>query len=56
MPADGAYVSDVFSDFATWYYSWNDHDSGVGFLTVARAANRLERALVLTSTRSPLQK
>jgi subtilisin family serine protease len=34
MPADGAYVSDVFSDFATWYYGWDDHDAGSGFLTV----------------------
>jgi len=34
MSADGAYVSDVFSDFATWYYWWNDHDAGTGFLTV----------------------
>jgi subtilisin family serine protease len=34
MPADGAYVSDVFSGFATWYYWWNDHDAGSGFLTV----------------------
>lgn len=37
MPADGAYVSDVFSDFAVWYYWWNDHDGGSGFLTVDRA-------------------
>ncbi len=42
MPADGAYISDVFSDFATWYYWWNDHDAGSGFLTVddaMKAAN-----------------
>ncbi len=34
MAADGAYVSDVFSNFATLYYWWNDHDAGSGFLTV----------------------
>ena len=34
MPADGAYISDTFSDFAVWYYWWNDHDAGSGFLTV----------------------
>jgi len=34
MPADGAYVSDTFSNFATLYYWWNDHDAGSGFLTV----------------------
>lgn len=34
MPADGAYISDTFSNFAVWYYWWNDHDAGSGFLTV----------------------
>jgi subtilisin family serine protease len=34
MAADGAYISDTFSDFAVWYYWWNDHDAGSGFLTV----------------------
>ena len=34
MPADGAYISDTFSNFAVWYYAWNDHDAGAGFLTV----------------------
>jgi len=34
MPADGAYISDTFSGFAVWYYAWNDHDAGAGFLTV----------------------
>lgn len=37
MAADGAYVSDVFSDFAVWYYYWNDHDAGYGFITVDKA-------------------
>jgi len=37
MAADGAYVSDVFSNYATWYYYWKDHDSGSGFLTVDEA-------------------
>jgi len=46
LAADGAYVSDVFSDFAIWYYWWNDHDAGSGFLTVDEAmssAHRLTR-------------
>ena len=34
LAADGAYVSDTFSNFATVYYRWNDHDAGSGFLTV----------------------
>jgi subtilisin family serine protease len=34
MPADGAYISDTFSNFAVWYYYWNDKDAGSGFLTV----------------------
>ena len=34
MAADGAYISDTFSNFAVWYYWWNDHDAGAGFLTV----------------------
>jgi len=37
MPADGAYVSDTFSNFAVWYYWWNDHEAGSGFLTVDEA-------------------
>ncbi len=37
MPADGAYISDTFSNFAVWYYAWNDHDAGNGFLTVDKA-------------------
>lgn len=37
MAADGAYVSDVFSNYAIWYYYWNDHDAGCGFLTVDEA-------------------
>ena len=37
MPADGAYVSDLFSDFATVYYYWTDHDAGSGFLTTDEA-------------------
>jgi len=37
MPPDGAYVSDVFSDFAAWYYYWSDRDSGSGFLTLDEA-------------------
>jgi subtilisin family serine protease len=37
MPADGAYISDVFSNFAVSYYWWNDHDAGAGFLTVDEA-------------------
>ena len=41
MPSDGAYVSDLFSDFATWYFYWNDHDSGAGFLTVDEAFKSL---------------
>lgn len=40
MAADGAYVSDVFSDFAVWYYYWNDHDAGSGFLTVDKAMSK----------------
>ena len=37
MPADGAYVSDIFSDFATVYYHWTAHDAGSGFLTTDEA-------------------
>ena len=37
MAADGAYISDVFSNYAVWYYYWNDHDAGSGFLTVDEA-------------------
>jgi len=37
LPADGAYVSDVFSDFAVLHYYWNDHDAGSGFLTADQA-------------------
>lgn len=43
MPADGAYVSDVFSGYATWYYWWDDHDAGSGFLTVDQAFKVAER-------------
>lgn len=34
MAADGAYVSDTFSGYATVYYYWDDHDAGHGFLTI----------------------
>jgi subtilisin family serine protease len=37
LPADGAYVSDTFSNFAVWYYWWLDHDAGSGFLTIDEA-------------------
>ena len=33
LSADGAHISDTFSNFAVWYYAWNDHDAGAGFLT-----------------------
>ena len=37
LSADGAYISDTFSNFAVWYYAWNDHDAGAGFLTFDEA-------------------
>lgn len=37
LAADGAYVSDTFSNFAVWYYWWLDHDAGSGFLTIDEA-------------------
>ena len=47
MPADGAYVSDVFSNFAIWYYWWHDHDAGSGFLTVDEAMQSAPRLVKL---------
>lgn len=37
MAADGAYISDIFSNFAVWKFTWNDHDAGSGFLTFDEA-------------------
>jgi len=41
MPAEGAYVSDVFSalepPYYVFYYAWNGRDSGSGFLTLDQA-------------------
>jgi len=34
MPADGAFVSDVFSDFEVLHFNWSRHDAGYGFLTL----------------------
>jgi subtilisin family serine protease len=55
MPADGAYVSDVFSDFAVIYYSWNDHDAGSGFLTVDKVLRVAKSARARPSMHSSIQ-
>ena len=37
----GMSITDVFIDYATWYFYWNDHDSGAGFLTLDEAMKSL---------------
>lgn len=52
MPADGAYVSDTFSDFHVWYYWWNDHDAGSGFLTYDESM-KSARIYIMMQSRGP---